>query len=57
MKKALADHAAKGGKIEIVPACFTSHTAGMATGVLGDMGFNGLINLHMPQLSQNLKGK
>lgn len=40
LKKALADHVAKGGVAEIVLYCYTGHTAGLAAGVLGDMGFN-----------------
>lgn len=40
LEKALAEHVAQGGKNEIVLACYTSHTAGLAAGVLGDMGLN-----------------
>lgn len=40
LREALAKHVAAGGKNEIVAYCFTSHTAGLACGVLGAQGFN-----------------
>ena len=40
LKEALSKHVTAGGKNEIVAYCFTSHTAGLACGVLGAEGFN-----------------
>lgn len=40
LENALADHLVKGGKNEILVYCFTGHTAGLAAGVLGDLGYN-----------------
>lgn len=40
LRDALDAHVAKGGKNEVVVACYTAHTAGLVCGVLGTHGFN-----------------
>lgn len=40
LRQALETHVANGGKNEVLVYCFTSHTAGLACGVLGANGFN-----------------
>lgn len=40
LRDALNAHVAKGGKNEVVVACYTAHTAGLLCGVLGTHGFN-----------------
>jgi len=40
LRSALNAHVAKGGKNEVVVACYTAHTAGLVCGVLGTYGFN-----------------